>query len=525
MTSGHEVGLNPDSGNHVNDPDKRRVVPNAALAVGQVLVSAATMFFLYRLLLSMLGVEALGVWSLVIATTSLASISNMGLAGGAVRFVSKYLAQDSPSKAASAVETSILSVAAIAAVVVLALWPVTRWLVTLAVPPDWAEPARELLPYTLAGLWLQSVGGTVLSGLDGCHRAGVRSKVTMATQPLILLFGVWLVPRLGLRGIAIAQLLQSAVWLVLGWILLRKYLSSLSRVPRRWSREMFVEMWRYGLNFQAITILTILGDPIAKASISHFGGLAALGYFEMANRLVNQIRSILIAANQVLIPYYSKVAEVSRETVRTIYQKNLSAVTLAAALGFSSLITLMPLISSLWIGRVEQQFLLFAVLLSVGMFIAALSVPAYFANLGGGWISRNLAGNLALTVAMIALGVAGGMVGGARGAVVGYCLSLIVGSVTVLGVFHRAEAIPIAVLFSKAALKTGCVGTAMATFGFVSSLLLVESVSLAAAMLASALVLAFGWALILVLVPELAALMHEMGSRIRPTSVADACDR
>ena len=328
--------MKPEPHLAASDPERERVVPNAALAVAQVVVTGITLFVLYRFLLSELGVEALGVWSLVIAATSLANVSNMGLAGGTVRFVSKYLARGDAIAAGTAAETAILSIAGVMGLAALALWPAGRWVVGLVVSPGWTQVAFDLLPFTLMALWLQSVGSTIHSGLDGCHRAGTRAIISTVTQPLVLLFGVLLVPRLGLKGIAVAQMLQYCVWVILGWVFLRRYLPSLRYLPRRWSRGSFMEMWRYGLSFQAITILTILADPLAKAFLSHFGGLSALGYFEMANRLVLQVRSFLVAANQVLVPYYSKVTESSRGALRTTYQTNLGVVTLVGGPAFGT---------------------------------------------------------------------------------------------------------------------------------------------------------------------------------------------
>lgn len=504
-----------DEAPSAHDPEKNRIAPNAVFAVGQVIVSAVTLFFLYRFLLSALGVQALGVWSIVVAATSIASVSGMGLAGGSVRFVSKYLALESEPEAASAVETAMLSVAVVMGLAAFALWPIGSWLVTLVVPAEWIESAQALVPYALAALWLQSIGGTIYSGMDGCHRAGTRGVLTAIVQPTILVLSVWLVPRMGLRGVAIAQLMQYCVWIVLGWILLRRYLPSLPRTPRRWSRRLFFEMWRYGLNFQAISMLTILVDPLAKMLLARYGGLSSVGYFEMANRLVLQVRALLVAANQVLVPYYSKLAETSRDAVRAMYEKNLAAVTLLGVLGFSTLVALLPLISSLWIGHVEQEFLFSGTIISVGILANTLSAPAFFANLGGGWMRRNLFAALAQTIAMVAIGVGGGIAGGSRGVVGGYCLSYIVGSGVTLVMFHRAEGIPSSALFSRAALKTLGLGAAMAMGGFVSYLLLVEWAGSIVAASVSIAVLIAGWSLAVLLVPTLSALTSELRGRAR----------
>jgi O-antigen/teichoic acid export membrane protein len=497
------------------DLEKGRIAPNAALAVVEVAVSGVTLLLLYRFLLNAVGIEALGVWSLVVSTTSLAGLSSMGLVGGTVRFVSKYLALMDGRGAASAAETAVVSVAGAMTLGVLALWPLATWLIGSIVAAKWVDEARQLVPFALGSLWLQSVGGAIHSGLDGCHRAGTRSAITMCAQPLVLVFGVLLVPSMGLRGIAVSQLLQYLVWSVVGWFMLRRYLPNLQPVPVRWSREMFREMWRYGLNHQAITLLTVAANPLAKALLSRFGGLAALGYFEMANRLVLQVRGLLVAANQVLVPYYSKLAETTQGGVRAVYKRNAEAMMTLASLVFAGVIAMLPVISLLWIGRIEPLFLVSGVLLSVGWFTNSVSVPAYFANLGGGWITRNLVGHIVHTLSVAVLGFIGGELAGAVGCIAAYSVALAIQSGVVVGVFHRAEDVPLSDVVSAPAVRALVIGTVMAASGFSFFVLSVRSVGVLAASLGSSCAVVTGWLLALRLIPEIRALVGSLARRVR----------
>lgn len=491
----------------VKDPEKEKLAANAFFAVLQVVVSSAILFFLYRFLLSSLGVEALGVWSLVVSATSLANVSNLGLAGGTVRFVSKHLARGDARSAGLAVETAALSIAVVMGLVALLIWWVIDWLLGLVIPAAQLGEARQIVPFTLGALWLSSVGGAIHSGLDGCHRADLRSLVTIVTQPLLLLIAIWLVPDMGLKGIAYAQMLQNLVWLVLGWLVLRKHLPELSIMPWRWSRRLFLEMWRYGLNFQLISILMLLTEPLAKGLLSHYGNLSAVGYFELANRLIVQLRAILVSANQVLVSYYSKLGENSRETVRTLYLQNLNAIVLLGSLMFSSLVVMLPLISELWIGQLEPQFLLFSIMLAGGWFVNVLSAPAYFANMGIGEIKHNVLGHAVMPILVLAIGTVGGHIGGALGSATAWPLALIVGGAIVIQTFHHAEAIPIGVLFSLINSKALALGVGIVLLGFVPYYFLSVSEKLFAVLsTTAALTISFG--LFMVVVPEIRTLLR-----------------
>jgi len=492
------------------DPEKRRLFPNASFAVLQVVVTSLTLFLLYRYLLSTEGIEALGVWSLVVAATSLASVSNLGFAGGTVRFVSKYLAHKDKRSAAMAAETAAISLAVVMAVAVLVLWPIGVWLLGFIVPLKWLGLAHELLPYTLLALWLNSVGGAIHSGLDGCHRADQRSLVTMAVQPALLFLAYWLIPITGIKGLAYAQVLQYLIWSGLGWLLLRNQLPALSILPWRWSRTMFLEMWRYSIRFQAISILGILAEPLLKGLISHFGNLGAVGYFEMANRLVSQVRSLLVSANQVFVPYYSKLGETARDEIKALYIKNLNAIVVLGSFVFSSLVASLPLISQIWIGYLEQQFLLFSVILACGWFVNVLAVPAYFANLGGGWIERNLYCHIAQTMTTFLVGVVGGMVAGAAGSATAWPLALVVGAILVVYMFHRAEGIPLSIFVWPENIKVMILGSAIAVFSFTANLLVADVVSEIGVAVTTLFVLLIGGLLFFIAIPQTKALLNKL---------------
>jgi O-antigen/teichoic acid export membrane protein len=498
----------------VMDTEKKRLFPNASFAVLQVLVTSATLFVLYRYLLSTQGVDALGVWSLVVAATSLASVSNLGLAGGTVRFVSKYLAHRDERSAAEAVETATLSVAVVMGVTVLIIWPASGWLLSLVVPHKWLGVAHALLPYTLTALWLNSTGGAIHSGLDGCHRADRRSLATMLAQPLLLLLTVSIVPSVGLLGLAYAQVLQYLFWATLGWFLLRKELPALSLFPSRWSRKLFREMWRYGLNFQIIAILGMLAEPVLKGLISHFGTLGAVGYYEMANRLIGQVRSLLVSANQVFIPYYSKMKETAYDEIAGLYQENLSTIVLIGSLLISSVVALLPAISLVWIGHLEPQFLLFGVVLAAGWFANILAVPAYFANLGGGWISRNLYCQVTQTVSVVTLGTLGGSLWGATGTVMAWPVALVLGAMVVTLSFQRAEKIPMSIVFSPVNTKAIGLGVAIAVSGFGSYGLVSTRAGEVVAAICTVLVLLVGWGLFYFVVPGSDRFLQTVGKNI-----------
>ncbi|MGB6392039.1 MAG: hypothetical protein WBF14_06710, partial [Candidatus Acidiferrales bacterium] len=77
---------------------RKQILLNAATTFAQVIGSAAALFLLYRVLIRAIGVERLGVWSLVLETTSVVTLANQGLSTSIVKFVAKYVAREEPER-------------------------------------------------------------------------------------------------------------------------------------------------------------------------------------------------------------------------------------------------------------------------------------------------------------------------------------------------------------------------------------------------------------------------------------------
>ncbi len=448
--------------------EKRRVLVNALAAAAQVVVIGGVFLVLYRFLRDQIGAADFGVWALVLATTSAGSIANLGLAASAVKFVSQYLAREDRARVAQIVQTAALSVGVFLGVVLLAVYPLLNALLAVLVEPaDKLPAARSILSYALASFWLTSVAGVFLSCLDGLHRVDLRSLLLSVTALVYLALAFVLVPEGGLIGIAQAQVLQAGLLLLAAWILLRRLLPGLPLVPYRWRRAVFREMLGYSLNFQAISVAQLLLEPTVKALVSRFGGVATLANFEFAYRMVVQLRALIVTAHQALVPTLADLQEKQPALLREVYRTSyhLVAYLLAASLPF--LIAVTPLVSRLWIGVYEPQFVLFATLLLVGWFVNLTANPAYFANMGTGALRWNVIGHGVMGVLSAGLGLLLGAAFGGTGVVVGFVAALVAGSLVISLAYQRRYQIRLAELAQPQTLwlaAAGLAGLALALF-------------------------------------------------------------
>lgn len=432
---------------------EKKIFKNAFVSVLQVGVSGVTLFILYRYLLLHLGVEKFGVWSVVLATASVSRLSEMGLSGSVVKFIAKYISLNNPQKVDSVIQTAVLSLSCFLGFVFLILYYPLTLVLSHVIPEEFLQIATQLLPLALLVLWIMSVAGVYQSGLEGHQRNDLRGIAIMIASIIYLILAILLTKPYGLLGLAYAQVAQALVVIILSVFFLKKEMEHLTLIPREWNKETFQELFRYGIAFQAGAVFLMLFEPATKILLSNYGGVSMVGYFEMANRMVQQFRFILISANQVLVPVFAGIFEKSIQDVYNVYKKSFSVISYLSLPFFGILSIAVPFISKVWVGTYEPFFVLLSYLMIASWYINTLVTPAYFANMGIGTIKWNTLTHVAMGTSNIILGLLLGSLLGGMGVIIAYLISLIGASLLLVYKFHQINAIPLGQLIPRADIR------------------------------------------------------------------------
>src|SRR5579863_4937003 len=302
--------------------NRKQLLWNALTTFAQVLASAAVLFFLYRFLIRALGIERLGIWSLVLATTSLVVLANQGFSTSIVKFVAQYVARGSAPAVSALLQTALLTIGIGVALISFAIYPLCAWVLKIIVPASALPEAIAILPWALVSLWLNVILGLLQAGLAGHELYTLCNFVEVSGSVLYLASAYLLVPRHGLLGLAYAQAAVAAACLLATWVLLRRRLPDLPLIPRRWSKPLLREFAGYALQFQFITASQAVREPVAKALITKFGGLAMTGFYDMASRWVVTFRELIVQANQVLVPTVSGLRERDPDAIPRLYRES-----------------------------------------------------------------------------------------------------------------------------------------------------------------------------------------------------------
>ncbi|WP_028120914.1 MATE family efflux transporter [Epilithonimonas tenax] len=406
----------------------KKTIINVLTSGGQVALIGIMYYFLYRFLLDKLGIKLLGVWSVVMSTSSIANIADLGIATSMVRFVSLYEHKNNLKRIPQLIFTGIVLNILIFIPICLIIWPIAYFLLGNIIEEDFVSLARDLLPFSLICVLLNSLAGVYGSILDGFRKNYIRNSIFSFSSILFLGITIWSVNKFGLIGVVWAQVFQSFLSLSL-CVIFAVRLIRFNPFKWNWNKLIFKEIFSYGIKFQLTSITGILNEPVTKMLMSKFGGLAFTGYYEMASKLVMQIRGVIVSANQSLMPLMVKESvEKDESPTFSILSFSFAGVFFISMFSLTLLNILSPIVSEVWIGHKESIFINVLLLVSICMFINLLSAPTYFALLSVNKLNPIIISQLLMATINIILGWVLGSLFDGYGIVITWMIVVMVGS-------------------------------------------------------------------------------------------------
>jgi len=432
----------------MNNDQPVQIVRNSTLSVLQALVNIFVLFFLYRYLISKLGENLVGVWSLTTAATSMFSVAQFGFTRSLVKYVAKYKAKDDFTSISNLIQTVFISLAIIIGVVCLIAYPVLYYLLDFIIKGKEILVARDILVWVIIMFFIRNIAAIFQSSLDGLQRMDIRGIIVISSVIVFFVSTIIMVPEYGIKGVLFAQLLQYVVVFVVSVICIKLKYKDINLFPRKWKRELFSEAYLYGIKFQFISVCQVLTDPITKAFLSRFGGLNLVTYYEMAYKMSAHARLLVVFANGAIVPAVAEYIEKTPELIKRIYKRSNDIIFLFSFSVFPLIVLSSPIISKLWIGEINNYFVLFAAILAGSVLFSTISMPAFQVNMGTGNLKANVVSNIVLAVTNLVLGSSLGFYFGGIGVVAGFAFATALSGITVLWIYFKENSLNIRDLIS-----------------------------------------------------------------------------
>lgn len=446
---------------------KKIVILNASSAVVQVVTTGFLYFFLYKFLIAQLGVKQLGIWSLVVSSTSIANLANFGITSSLVKFVAEYTFKQKKDELNKLIFTALVSIIGFFTVLILIIYIALYFFLEKFIDPTFTNLAIRILPYSLLCLFINEVSGVFTSVLEGIQKNYLKNIIYIITSIIFLAMTYLLVPTYGLLGVVYAQVLQSILIFIIVFIVSQRFLSNTSFFVWNWDKIIFKSLISYGSKFQLVSIIQILYEPTTKVLLSKFGGLQFVGFYEMASRLVSQIRAMINSANQIMIPIVAQAAETGTNDVKDLYKKTISITLIITVPVISALVIFSGFICKFWVGYYEETFMFSIQILSLATFFNVMCAPAYFSCLGEGKLRLLIWVHISIAVLNIMLGNLLGNFWFGKGVIVAWAISLIGGSVLLVLVYQKNRFIRFHdILHKRQLLLLPCFGLVVTTLLF-----------------------------------------------------------
>lgn len=428
----------------------KKLTINAVSAVVQAVFTALLYFFLYKYLLKSIGIEKLGVWSLILSFSSIANLANLGFTSGLVKFVADYLTENDDTKLGKLIFTSILSMVVLFVLLSLIILFSAQFFLNYIVEEKFLTDALVILPYSLGSLCINAIGGVFTSVLEGHQKNYIRNFIYIISGIIMYAGTFLLTPLYQLKGVAVAQLLQSFFIFIAAMIFTIKINPNNKIRHWKWSTQSFKELFNYGYKFQLVSLSQLLYEPATKLLLSKYGGLVTLGHYELANKAVNQFRALLVNANQVVVPVVAEKAKMEGDRFLQSFYTKMNRILLLFCLPLSTILLISaPFISLVWIGEYNSDFIFSMAVLTVMTFMNVMNGPAYFSSLGEGRLNVLVFVHISIAIINVLLGILLGKSFGGYGVILAWGIAISVGAVVLIFTYNQSVKIRFFDVFQK----------------------------------------------------------------------------
>lgn len=192
----------------------------------------------------------------------------------------------------------------------------------------------------------------------------------------------------------------------------------------------------------------MFNEPVTKALLAKFGGLAFTGYYEMASRLVSQVRGVVVGATQSLIPILIEKESAEYDEWLRFYKKTFQRVFLFSLIFMSGLILFSNFVSVIWIGHDENTFNMNVLILAISTFVNLIATPAYFSFMAEGRLKYLIISHLLASFVNVFFGFILGLYFGGNGIIIATGCAFFFSTFIVVKYFHRFHKTKISNIFN-----------------------------------------------------------------------------
>lgn len=377
---------------------------NIRYAVVAFAINVVLVFLSYKLVILHDGISAVGLWSTLFAWTSMIRIGDVGMSSAALRFIAMRDLDNEAKEISAYLQTGVVTnLCLFSALGLISYSLLSLYLPSIFVAETLTE-AQHVLPIMMLSFFLMNISGTLLGTLQGLHLGYVNSQLVVIGNIVQILCVLVLVPKIGLVGLAWAQVTQYSLTIVVTWFWLRRKIGIVPILPVGVSWLAFREMLSYSIKIQIANVANGLFEPASKLLIGHFGGLQTLGIYELAFKTVSLPRNAVAAGLTASLPSMASLYSTDKHQAEFLYKKSLRYLLSTGVIVLLCVVALAPVVSIVWIGTYSPAYWLSVAVIAVGFLFNLAGAPAYNLGVASGVMQYNITTSFLSLILLLVLG-------------------------------------------------------------------------------------------------------------------------
>lgn len=408
---------------------KNRKVLNVSSSLLQAFVSAVSGIFVSKFSFHFLGAGLLGFWAIILSISSFGAFLNSGICVAVIKFIA-----ESDGKDEFAIRKTIFSslTISLALTVIASIVLFLTYFVYFYFQPSYEGYSWSLYACgAIIVFILTSLSNIILNFFDGFKLTYFKNTIIIITTIFYLSASFFFLQHFALVGFITVLIMQNVLVIVFGLFVLNKrkhFIFSFKYFDKKHAKELL----HFSTKVQYITLIGFVLDPLTKGLLKHFGTYSNVGVYDMANKLVLQVRTIIVNLNQLLLPYFSKSADGAGQNNKYIYVTIFKLLLRPVIWTFISLIIFSRFFSFFWLKEYNTEFVFYIIILSVASLLNVLSTPSYYSSLGQGKLRSLLKIHLIMGFLNLLLGFTMGYFLSAKGVAGAWAIALATGSLLLI---------------------------------------------------------------------------------------------
>lgn len=381
---------------------------NATTAVVAFLINIFLTFISYKLLIKYGGLEVLGVWSILTAAIFILRVGDIGMGGAAERYVATISVENNATEIREYLDTALITNTVIFSFLAFLGYFIFCNNIQWIVPNNKSleSQALQVLPLIFTTFLFSNIANMYTGGLRGLHLGYLNSYLLIISNVIQMIVVIVLVPKIGLNGLALGQLVQYIFLIIVTWICMHRYIrkyKSMSWLPVYFKRNKFKALINFSLKAQAVSLLNGLFEPLSKFLVGYTAGLSILGLYELAYKIVSLPRNAVVAGVLGVMPAITNLLVTNIDEAKNLYFKSKNLVIMATSFVLIGVVLFSPVISWLLFRKIEWMLIYIIIIMATAFIGNVIGAPAYLLGFSSGKFKFNLMASILVILIMVVL--------------------------------------------------------------------------------------------------------------------------